>query len=373
MADIRRVLKKTSLAVVGTAITAAALGGATLPASAAGHDGPKPAVGFSVRVFPAVGNESHPDDVTRLGDSVYVSFQNGVGPLGEPASSGVASSTVQQYALDGTPGRSWQVPGRVDGLTADTMGRRLLLTSNEDGNSSFSTLTPGEPQSLRTYSYAGLTHGGGTDAISVVRGTIVVSASNPADTNRAALYTVTLAGSAANLVAVFQDDSVATAVNGPQAGHSTPLALTDPDSNTVVPLASPRFAGDLMLDAQGDKQLVFAHNTGTSTPSLQVLSVAQPVDDTVFATPSTTTLWVTDPTHNVVDAVTGTFAPGQAISTVTPDTGPTFLATLSLTDGSLTPIKELAAINPKGLVFVGAPDADSHHGGRRGNHGQSRD
>lgn len=373
MSCTRRALKTTSLAVAGVAMTVAALGASTLPAAAADHGGPKPAPGYAVRAFPAVGNESLPDDVTRLGGSVYVTFQNGVGPLGQAAPSGAASSTVQQYALDGIPGQSWQVPGRVDGLTADRAGDRLLLTSNEDGNSTFSTLTPGASQPLRTYRYTGLTHGGGTDAISVVRGQIVVSASNPADSTRPAVYSVHLQAGTANLVPLFWDNTVATAADGPQAGHSAPLALTDPDSNTVVPSASPRFAGDLMLDSQGDQQLIFAHSAGTGRQSLQVLSLPLPVDDTVFATPSTTTLWVTDPTHDVVDAVTGPFAAGQVISTVTPNTGPTYLATLNLTDGSLTPINALASIEPKGLTFTGTTDPATHDGqdGQHDNHGGS--
>jgi hypothetical protein len=375
MSENRRVLKKrTSLAVVGTAITAATLGAASmLPASAVGHDGPAPAAGFSVRTYPAVGTESHPDDITRLGDRVYVSFQNGVGPLGEPAPSGATASTVQQYRLDGTPGESWQVPGKVDGLTADSAHHRLLLTTNEDGNSGFSTLTPGAPQPLRTYAYTGLTHGGGTDAISVVRGKIVVSASNPADTTRPAAYTVNLIGTSARLTPIIADTSVATAVNGPHAGQSAPLALTDPDSNTVVPAGSPRFAGDLMLDAQGDQQLIFAHDAGTRRQTLNVLSVSAPLDDTAFATQDATTLWVTDPTHNVVDSVTGPFTAGQAISAVTPDTGPTYLAALNLTDGSLTPIKELATIEPKGLLFTGTRDQDSRHEAQQNDSTRSTD
>ncbi|NMM17193.1 MAG: hypothetical protein HHJ14_08685 [Cellulomonas sp.] len=254
------------------------------------------------------------------------------------------------------------MPGRVDGLTADPAADRLLLTSNEDGNSTCSTLTPGASEPLRTYRYTGVTHGGGTDAISVVRGQIVVSASNPADSTRPAVYSVHLQAGTANLAPVFWDNTVVTAANGPLAGHSAPLALTDPDSNTVVPSASPRFAGDLMLDSQGDQQLIFAHSGGTGRQSLQVLSLPQPVDDTAFATPSTTTLWVTDPTHDVVDAVTGPFPAGQVISTVTPNAGVTYLAALNLTDGSLTPIKALALIEPKGLTFTGTIDLAAQDG-----------
>jgi hypothetical protein len=353
------VRKQMTLAVAGTAAGAAAFGAMALPASATGTEGSKPAAHFSVQTYAAVGAESHPDDVTRLGKSIYVAYQNGVGSLGEAAPSGVTSSTVQQYGLDGTPGKSWQVVGKVDGMTADSAHDRLLLTSNEDGNSTFSTLNPGAPAALKTFAFAGLTHGGGTDAISIDKGKILVSASHPANATSPAAYTVSLEGSTAKLTPIFTDDAPATAINGPQAGKSVPLALTDPDSNTVVPSASPRFKGDFLLDGQGDMQLVFAHAPGTKEQSLNVLSVPAPLDDTVFATKSKKTLWVTDPTKNVVYSVSGSFTPGQAVSTVSPDTGKTYLATLNLTDGSLTPIKELAAIEPKGLVFINTSDSDA--------------
>jgi len=167
---------------LGAAITVAALTATAMPASAAVHADPKTPAGYTVKAFAAVGTESKPDDVTRLGNSIYVTFQNGVGPLGEPASEGTTSSTIQQYRLDGTPGKSWQVQGKVDGLSADPSKHRLLLTTNEDGNSGFSTLTPGDKQPLKSYTYKGLTHGGGTDAISVFDGKILISASAPTDT-----------------------------------------------------------------------------------------------------------------------------------------------------------------------------------------------
>ncbi|MEA9984273.1 hypothetical protein [Subtercola sp. RTI3] len=309
---------------------------------------------YTVKTFPAVGKESKPDDITRLGDSIYVTFQNGVGPLGEASKTGVAASTIQQYALDGTAGKSWDVTGRVDGLTADPANSRLLLTANEDGNSSFSTLTPDAASPLVKYAYTGLTHGGGTDAISIDSGVILVSGSNPTVTGKPAVYSVTLTDTTAALTPVFTDDAAATAVNGPQAGTSVTLALTDPDSNAVVPASSTSFGGDFMLTAQADMQLVFAHNIGTAAQSLRVLSIPTPIDDTAFATATDQALWLTDPSNNSVDLVTGPFASGQAVSALTPDSGPNSLATLSLTDGTLTPITELAAIQPKGMIFTAA-------------------
>jgi hypothetical protein len=355
--------KRTSMVLMGAAVTAAAMASSSLPASATeNREAPAAPSGYTVKTFSPVGAESAPDDITRLGDSVYVSFQNGVGPLGEPSAAGVTASTIQQYSLDGTPGKSWQVTGKVDGLAADPVRESLLLTANEDGNSSLSTLTPDQAKPLTTYTYSGLSHGGGTDAVIVDNGKILVSASAPADTTRPAAYSVDLEGATARLTPLFSDNATARAANGPAAGKTTPLALTDPDSNTVVPSSAPRFKNDFMLDAQSDRQLIFAANPGTGRQTLQTLAVAQPLDDTVFASTSGQTLLVTDPKDNKVFSVTGPFKAGQAVSTVVPDAAPGYLATLDLTTGALAPIKELSAIHPKGLTFTGIfQDKQNNH------------
>lgn len=172
-------LKRTSLFLAGAAVAAASLASTALPATADESHPRATAADYNIKSFPAVGTETGPDDITRLGGSLYVTFQNGVGPRGEPSRTGATASTIQQYGLDGKPGKSWQVTGKVDGLTAEPAHDRLLLTANEDCNSSFSTLNPHASNSLTHYTYVGLTHGGGTDAITVADGKIIVSASAP--------------------------------------------------------------------------------------------------------------------------------------------------------------------------------------------------
>jgi hypothetical protein len=76
-------LKRNSLVALGAVVTLGALGASALPASAAEHRDSKATNGYTVTSFAAVGNETNPDDITRLGDRIYVAFQNGVGSLGE--------------------------------------------------------------------------------------------------------------------------------------------------------------------------------------------------------------------------------------------------------------------------------------------------
>ncbi len=190
------------------------------------------------------------------------------------------------------------------------------------------------------------------------------------------MYRATLSGTTAALAAVFNDNTSAIVANTNDLMHGKPvtLALTDPDSNFVVPSSSPRFGGDFVLDSQGDQQQVYVRNAGSSRQQLSVLNLSQSVDDTVWASSSIGTLYATDG-KSTVYALRGHFAKGTAFSAVTPgnannappNPGPNYLATLDLNTGVLTPVGGVT-FPVKGLVFVGGGD-DEEHGGDAGQGG----
>ncbi|MBV8996723.1 MAG: hypothetical protein JO287_24145, partial [Pseudonocardiales bacterium] len=94
---------------------------------------------------------TNPDDITRLGDLVYVSFQNNAGKDGAPTGS---FSTIAAYRADtGALVTTYQVTGRCDGLTADPTHHRLLASVNEDNNSSLFVIQPGQP-TPKHYTYS---------------------------------------------------------------------------------------------------------------------------------------------------------------------------------------------------------------------------
>jgi len=116
-----------------------------------------------------------PDDITRLGQDIFVGFQNGVGPQGEPSADGNLDSTVVEMTASGHAVAEWDIEGKADGLTADPATRTIIATVNEDANSSLYTITPGG--GVQHYAYnEPLPHNGGTDAISVQDGRIYISA-----------------------------------------------------------------------------------------------------------------------------------------------------------------------------------------------------
>ena len=181
--------------------------------------------------------------------------------------------------------KQWDVTGKIDGMGADPATGQVIVTVNEDSKSSLYSVSGG---TVTHYTYTpSLPHLGGTDAVSVYKGKILISASAPGTSGKApasapAVFVVTLnAGAKTAAVApFFADNATASGVNASNAGQKVTLALTDPDSNEIVPSSSPEFAGDFMLNAQGDKELIFS---GASGQNLQVLKISNPVDDTAWA------------------------------------------------------------------------------------------
>jgi hypothetical protein len=320
-----------------------------------------------------------PDDIAVLGRHLYTAFQNGVGPQGQPSSDGNTFSTVVEFTGSGRVIRQWDLKGKCDGLTADPGRQSLIATVNEDANSSIYTITPGAPPAaqIRHYRYnKPLPHHGGTDAISIDHGQVLVSASAPGTTGAAApqpaypaVYVVTF-HRATRIAAVaplfFGEDPAAVANVGTGQGTVVRLALTDPDSNEIVPPSGPRFAGDFMLTSQGDKEQIFVRHGGHHGRSLAVLRLSQSVDDTAWARSPFGRLYGADTSGDTIDVVTGFFPAHSVFVAVTPcDAGnapatcpapgfpPNYLGSLNPWTGHISRVPLRGpAFEPQGMVFV---------------------
>jgi hypothetical protein len=317
---------------------------------------------------------TQPDDITTAGGYLFTGFQNGVGPQGQASTDGNRDSTIVEFTRTGKVVRQWDVRGKCDGLTANPATGAVIATVNEDANSSLYRIDPWSGQ-VGHYSYnKPLPHHGGTDAISFSNGQMLISASAPGTTGAAApnpaypaVYSVTLSpGHVAYIHALFSDESMATAANGPHAWKRVKLGLTDPDSNEVVPWSAPRFAGDFMLTSQGDKEQIYVRGAGTWYQHLSVLSLSQSVDDTAWATSWHGAFYATDHDGDTVDVVSGIFWPGTALVAVTPcDAGnapatcpgpgfpPNYLGQLNMYNGQITRVwTHGASLEPGGMIFV---------------------
>lgn len=366
-----------------TVFSGVALGGnaaaATPPTPQAAPAGVALPAGFSAKTFASSDTLTHPDDLTMLDHDVFVAYQNGVGSKGQPSSTGRTDSTVVEYTRAGRQLASWNLAGKIDGMSADTAAHRIVATVNEDGNSSLYTIAPngmaaagvfgkilgnlgssrattaGRVQHYR-FSPSPLPHGGGTDSIAFVSSQMFITGSAPVtDANgtthsKPALYRVTLAGTTATATPVLSDNAAAT---GAGSHKSVTLNLSDPDSSMLMPASSPRFAGQLLIDSQGDSEQVFLANPGTPRQSATVLKLNTQVDDTAIASDRSGTLLVTDTGTNRVIAITGPFQRGQVFTTVPSDSSALAgtLGRLDLTTGTVTPFGR-SMTNPHGLLFV---------------------
>ncbi|HMD46284.1 MAG TPA: hypothetical protein VKG43_09000, partial [Acidimicrobiales bacterium] len=191
--------------------------------------------------------------------------------------------------------------------------------------------------------------GGGTDAISVINGNIFISGSNPSAANAPAVYQVALneVTMVATLTPIFNDNAAATGPSGPVT-----LALTDPDSNAVVPSSAPMFGGDFVLDSQGDSQLIFVANPGGVGQTLTQVPIGTQVDDVTWASAASGALFLTDNANNEIYRISGTFTPGTVFVSVPNDSGvASFVGTLNLSTGQVTPVA-VGFSNPHGMIFV---------------------
>lgn len=272
---------------------------------------------------------AQPDDITTLNGLIYVGFQNGVGPQGQASASGNTDSTIVAFNRWGSPVAEWDVVGKCDGLTADPHLNRLIATVNEDANSSVYLINPNGGATQYQYSEP-LPHDGGTDAITIHDGLVLISASAPGTTGTESAPQATFPAvyearfdprtRIAEVTPLFYGEDLATVanVNASDFGQQANLALTDPDSNENVPFFAERFAGDFMLTSQGDEEQIFVRDAGTPWQHLSVLSLTASVDDTAWPSDSRGTLYTTDNDANTIYAVNGPFRRGEVFVATTP-------------------------------------------------------
>jgi hypothetical protein len=330
------------------------------------------AVGLTHQADTATRPVTGPDDIAYLDGHIFVGFQNGVGSMGEASPLG-KDSTIVEFDLHGHRIAQWDVVGKNDGLGADPATNRLIATVNEDGNSSVYLINPTAGSAPVHYHYSSkLPHGGGTDAISVHNGTVLITASAPDSKVKSApaVYRVNFDSSThvATFHEVFTDVAKASVANTNQStsGKARQLALSDPDSSAIVPAFATRFAGDYVLDSQGDDEQIFAHNPGASNQSPSVLKLSAPVDDAAWVADPSGAIYTTDNVGDAIHKITGPFVKGSELVAVTPCNdnnapstcpGPgypqNYLGQLNPQTGAITRIAvHGAATAPKGMLFI---------------------
>ncbi|HEY2641981.1 MAG TPA: hypothetical protein VGI66_19080 [Streptosporangiaceae bacterium] len=301
--------------------------------------------GFQVCLFAsATTTMNHPDDIQVVGDHVWIGWQNQSAKDGSTK----VPSTLAEYDTSGKLVKTWSLIGHVDGLTMDPATNTMWVTANEDAKPNLYLVNPSS-SSFTTVTVPPLPHGGGLDDLRFVNGSAYISASNPTLNSAGinthpAIYKVTVSGTAAHLTGVFNANAKATTLNPPISTMT--LNLTDPDSQTIDP------SGDLVLNSQGDQELIFVHSIGTKSQKLTVLSLGAQVDDTVWPTSSKGCMIIADNASGVYSVCSDIWVTGTPIVDAANDgTTISFAGSLNLGTGQITPFL-VGMNNPHGMGFI---------------------
>jgi hypothetical protein len=111
-------------------------------------------------------------------------------------------------------------------------------------------------------------------------------------------------------------------------------------------------SGNLVLDSQGDSEMLFITGVGTPQQSVKVLSVGTQVDDTVFPSSAKGCLLVADNASSVYSVCSDVWVQGSAYTSAPNDsTVIGFVGTLNLSSGQIQPII-VGLTNPHGMAFI---------------------
>jgi hypothetical protein len=143
------------------------------------------------------------------------------------------------------------------------------------------------------------------------------------------------------------------------------MALTDPDTNYLMPSSSPLYGGDLATVSQADGRLIFASHLGSNSQLTQlnltdnVTGNLPPIDGLAVTTADGGTLYAADAhggsgSGSIFAFSTAGYPAGTVFVTEPNDNGNPLLGILNLTTGVITPFAN-HLVDPKGLIYV-APD-----------------
>lgn len=311
--------------------------------------------GYTLSVFATSvpGQYTAPDSIAVFEDHVYIGYGDGNDPTGADGK----SNMIVEYTRAGLKVYSFAVKGHNDGMKLDPYTHKLWVMQNEDANASLVIFDP-VTRTQTTYTVPPPAAGGGYDDITFMGGKVFLSASNPANNpnNEPAIAEATLVGTSVVVTPVLMGNATATDV---LTGAPVTLNLQDPDSMTTSP------GGDIVLDSQGDSELVVVRKATTAQQSVLQIPLSSPygqpqADDTIFTPPADGFILVSDTAANIVYKIAkAEFAPGVAYSAGVAGTtaAPGFVGRLDLEFGELIPIAS-GMQSPHGMAFVKTGEAE---------------
>lgn len=321
--------------------------------SVSSQTGPAAVKGYKVGIFAkgVDGQYSAPDSIAVLGQRIFIGYGDG----NDPAGADGKSNQIVEYDWYGHAGHIYTVKGHNDGLKVNPYTHKLWAMQNEDGNPNLVIIDP-DTHEQKVYTFASAPpHGGGYDDIAFRNGKVYFSASNPANNpnTKPAIVEAKFVGSMIEVTPALEGDATATDV---VTGASVTLNLQDPDSMTVTP------GNDILLDSQGDSELVLLHAPGTANQNVMVIPLSSPygtpqADDTLFVPSGDGFILMSDtPADKVYVIRRDEFVPGSAYTAAVgaPDKSGAavgFVGVLDLNFGEIRPVVT-GFQSPHGMAFV---------------------
>ena len=304
--------------------------------------------GYDISVF-AKGTKAYynPDSVEVDGKYVWIGYQNTTAKDGTDGK----YSTVVEYTLQGKVVHTYSVSGHCDGLRIDPKTHLVWATSNEDGNPTLAIINA-KTNSVKEYKFPKTPHGGGYDDLAFLNGQIFIAASNPTLNTAGvnvfpAVDKLTWSNGKIVLTPILYGNSTAIDTT---TNQKVTLNLTDPDSMSIDN------QGNLVQDSQGDSELIFIHNPGTSKQTVTRTSVGTQVDDTTWIPKNPAgRLIIVDGKQNAIYTVTidKTGFIANTIYTEAPSDSAVagFVGTIDPKTGTITPVI-IGLTSPTGLGFI---------------------
>ena len=309
---------------------------------------------YSIAVFATAPNGyTSPDSITSFQGTIWVGYQNNTHPTG-----GGGDSDIVQFSPTGTVLKVYAVSGRNDGLKYNPFDGKIYALQNEDANPYLTLIDP-VTGTMKNYKYpAPPLHGGGYDDIVFLNGQVFISCSNPIVTGPTkgapfgqniypSIIKISFVGDQIDVTPVLLGNADLINVT---TGKTVVAPQSDPDSLKVDP------SGNLVLDSQQDGDLIFLNGPGfpnqvgyrlhlSSSSTTQVT-----VDDTVFPTQASGTIYVADTPANIVYAITSNvFPPNSAFTSATDSNN--YEGRIDLQTGKIIPIIT-GMQGPHGALFV---------------------
>jgi hypothetical protein len=311
---------------------------------------------YSVSVF--VGPQAgltNPDSITGFQGTIFVEYANATNPDGTGG-----DSSIVQFDSTGKVLHTYQVVGKSDGMKFNPYDGKIWCLRNEDSNPAVTLIDP-VAGTQKDYTYADPTlHGGGYDDVVFLNGQVFISASNPnplqpptpktpnGQNVYPSIVRAAIIGSKIFVQPILKGNDTLTDI---ATGKSVVSQQSDPDSLKVDP------SGNLVLDSQADGDLIFLNAPGFPNQVGYVLHLSNgtttqvTVDDSVFPTAASGTIYMVDTKANTVYAVTShVFPPNSAFGD---SDGTGVVGRIDLQTGKFTPIAT-GFQSPHGALFVSA-------------------